>query len=142
VAIRTKLNCELPFAPRHRKIAPERQEQAAFVEWAMLQKIPRDYLLSIPNEGERTISYAMMLKRNGLRKGVCDLLLAYPAHGRHGLWLELKSRGRSTISPEQRLWINRMNAIGYVAVIAYGWEQAAKYVEDYLAGRIEYAHEV
>lgn len=137
-----KFNSELPFEPKHKLVSPERKEQCTLVDWSQYKPIPRDYMHSIPNEGRRTIQEGAMLKRMGLRPGVSDLFLAYPAHGKHGLWIEMKIRRGGVISTEQRTWINRMNAVGYVAVVAKGWEHAVQLIESYLDGTIEYQHEI
>ena len=131
-----KLNTELPFSSKHIKVIPERKEQTILVEWTKLKPIPRDFMISIPNEGQRSIAHAVTLKRMGLRPGVCDLFLAYPCHGKHGLWLEMKKRKGGVVSPEQKEWIDRMNSVGYAAYVAKGWEHAVQLIEDYLSGNM------
>lgn len=142
MGIGSKFNGELPFEPKDMKVMPEWKEQTYVVDWAHLHPIVRDYILGIFNEGQRSAIRSAVMKRMGLRPGVCDLFIAYPAHGKHGMWLEMKKRRGSKISAEQRTWVNRMNSVGYVAVICYGWEQAVKAIAQYMAGTIEYPHEI
>jgi len=75
----------------------EDTEAEALWQWAQTQPIPRDYLLHIPNGGKRNVREAARLKKQGVRAGVSDYLLAYPCGGYHGLWIELKAgRGKPT----------------------------------------------
>jgi len=140
--VSTKFNGELPFEPRHQEVLPEWKEQTYVVEWANMNPIARECLLAIFNEGKRSIQRSVIMKRMGLRAGVSDLFMAYPTHGKHGLWIEMKKRRGSKISPEQRTWINRMNSLDYVAVVAYGWEHATKVIAQYLDGTIQYPYEI
>jgi VRR-NUC domain-containing protein len=116
------------------KIASEAQEQMALIEWSKHHPICRDYLIAIPNGGSRHPREAANLKRQGVRAGVSDLFLAYPSlHlGFSGLWLELKRRSKGRISDEQVSWIDRMNAGGYFAIVAFGWEEARRMILNYL----------
>ena len=117
-----------------KKVPLEKNEQASLIEWCQHKKITRDFMISIPNEGKRSITYQMMLKRNGLRKGVSDLFLAYPSNGKHGLWIEMKRKKCSVITDDQLKWIERMVSVGYSAEIAYGFEHAVEIIELYLKG--------
>lgn len=137
-----KFNKELPFASKDQQVISERKEQITLLDWSKYKPIPRDYICSIENGGKRTPAQVNLLKLMGLRPGVSDLFMAYPAHGKHGLWIEMKRRRCGVISPEQRIWINRMNSVGYVAVVAKGWEHAVDLIETYLAGTIIYDAEI
>jgi VRR-NUC domain-containing protein len=120
-----------------KKIATEAQEQMALIQWAHTHPICRDYLIAIPNGGSRHPREAANLKRQGVRAGVSDLFLAYPVIGpwpqiNAGLWIELKRRSKARVTDEQVTWIDRMNAIGYFAIVAFGWEEAKRMILSYL----------
>lgn len=116
-------------------IATEAQEQRALIKWAQHHPICRNYLVHYPNGGFRNLIEAVNLKRAGAKAGVSDLLLAYPCHGYHGLWIELKRfRNPSRLTKDQQIWLTRMRNVGYVAVVAQGWEVAKSVIEIYLKG--------
>lgn len=56
------------------------------------------------------------------------------AGGYHGLFIEMKRKGGvpSDVTPEQRAWLERLNAQGYRASVAFGWEDAAEKIMVYL----------
>jgi hypothetical protein len=49
----------------------------------------------------------------------------------HGLWLELKLRGRCA-SPEQDFWHRNLTEQGYVVRVAYSWLEAQELILEYL----------
>lgn len=115
--------------------AKEDAEQIAIIEWAayMVGKYPcLERLLHIPNGGSRNRIEAAKLKRMGVRPGVPDLLLPFPAGGWSGLWLEMKTeKGRPT--PCQRDWIEYLRSVGYCAYVCHGAGEAINAIEAYLA---------
>lgn len=126
----------------------EDQHQIALMKWAAITRMNAlsaaepgtfvsDYLIHIPNGGSRHLLEAVKLKAMGAKKGVSDLLLAIPAGGFAGLWIELKAPYKTSAeknypSPEQRAWVARMNAAGYRAVVCYGWTEAQHQIARYL----------
>ena len=113
----------------------EHLEQVAIFEWAKLnmEKYPQlENLFAIPNGGQREHRTGTMLKREGVRSGVPDLLLAYPCGNYHGLFIELKRRDGGKVSPTQTEWISRLNQAGYLAMVAYGAKEAVKVILYYL----------
>jgi len=121
---------------------PEWKEQMYTVDWANMHPVARKCLLAIFNEGQRSPKRTAIMKRMGLRVGVSDLFMAYPAHGKHGLWIEIKKRKGSKVAPEQAAWLNLMNSLNYVAVLCYGWEEAVNAIKNYLDGTIDYPYEI
>jgi VRR-NUC domain-containing protein len=114
------------------KINPtEEQIQIAVMDWARLHPICKDYLIYNVNSGDRHISYAKKLKRMGQRKGVSDLLLAYPCNGYHAAWIELKSK-TGVLTIEQKEWINRMIEVGCKAYVVRSIDDAIAAIKDYL----------
>lgn len=140
----------------------ESAEQRA--AWAWLYDVPaphpdgvfhggsrlQDFCYMVPNgtqlagTGKRRAIQMSNLKAQGLRPGVSDLVLAYPVHGYHGAYIELKrdreSYGgpaaiKSAIRPEQIEWLTRMRSVGYWVAVAYGAEEFKTYVQMYLDGK-------
>lgn len=122
----------------------EHQHQVALIAWARVQKLPpaaditpgavvADYLLAIPNGGQRAVREAMRLKAEGVKPGVSDLLLPLRRSGFGGMWLELKAPGGKPTAL-QREWLARMSAAGYWSVWCDDWQHAATAIVDYLDG--------
>lgn len=122
--------------------AKESAEQIALMSWANLQaktmpELARLY--AVPNGGSRHKLEAVNLKRQGVKRGVPDLCLPVPRHGRHGLYIELKRTQGSTTSKEQKDWIAYLNEAGYVAVICKGFDEARAAILEYLNPPITYS---
>jgi hypothetical protein len=120
-----------------RQNVTEHGEQCAVIEWVGLQSgkmadVLR-FLFAIPNGGMRHPAIAKKLKAEGVKSGVSDLFLAYPAGGYCGLWIEMKV-GKNKPTPEQEAWINDMNANGYSAWICYGADEAIEVLTNYVQG--------
>ena len=129
------------MAKAFRLVAPhvlERTEQEALFQWAtvMERKEPRLRLLNASLNGMRasSIHQAVAAKKSGMKKGYPDIFLPVAARGWNGLFIEMKRRDgvASDVSPEQRQWLADLTEQGYQAVIAFGWEQAARLIEGYL----------
>lgn len=76
------------------------------------------------------------LKKQGLRPGVSDIVIAYPVTPYHGAYLELKRGPRevTAMGDEQKLWLTRMRDVGYYAAVAAGLEDAILHVRQYISG--------
>jgi hypothetical protein len=122
--MKTKTKCPL-----------EREEAQVLWDWAMYHPIAKHYLAPHANGGSRHKLEAYNMKRNGqVRAGVSDYFFAYPAHGKPGLWIELKRRDPSISKPtqDQLDWLEKMEAVGYEVAIAWGAEQAIAVIQEYL----------
>ena len=111
----------------------EHDEQAALFRWAELnrKKHPElELMFAIPNGGHRHISVARRLKAEGVRACVPDIFLPVN-YQYHGLFIEMKA-GRNTSTPAQIWWHEHLRAAGYCVEVCYGWEAAAKLIEQYL----------
>lgn len=116
-------------------VPTEHEEQAALMDWIYLtsRKYPElNLFYHVPNEGKRSPAAAMKLLAEGLKKGVPDNFLPVARGGYHGLYIELKRTKGGKLSPEQRQWLDDLNAQGYLAVECKGWEAAAKVIENYI----------
>jgi len=117
----------------------EVDEQAAVFQHAALRARtdPRwGMLFAIPNgKAASSIREAVNAKRTGLKRGVPDMFLPWPAGGWHGLFVELKRYGgtKSDLKPEQAEWLQRLQAAGYQTVVAFGWREAVAEIAGYLA---------
>lgn len=114
----------------------EHQEQAALFRVAALheKKWPElAQMFAVPNGGQRHIAVAARLKAEGVKAGVPDIFLPAPRGQAHGLFIELKAEG-GRVSAAQR---NRLAALarqGYACRVCYGWEEAWREIQAYLAG--------
>ena len=115
--------------------ADEYSEHKALIEWIEYRKKTTpdlDMYFHPANGGERTARAGALLKPLGVRPGVPDLFLMVPRGGYHGLAIELKRKGGGRVSPEQKDWIERLNAQGYRATVCFGWNDARQTIEAYL----------
>ena len=119
-------------------VATEAQEQRALFQWIAHNtwKWPELRLcFHIPNEGLRNPRTGQRLKEQGMKPGVPDIFLPCARGVYHGLFIELKRQKYSRVSEEQAVWIDRLNRLGYRAVICKGWEAAKAEIVAYLEGR-------
>lgn len=120
------------------KCAKESLEQETLIKWADSLPVQGgflgDYLFSIPNGGSRNVIEARNLKRQGVRAGVPDLMLAVPKNGKAGLFIEMKRADKSVsrVSPAQKIWHERLSRMGYEVKIAYGCKEAVDIILEYL----------
>lgn len=120
--------------PRVNGQPTEAEEQSTLFQWAEIAAQSRPALrnlYAVPNGGRRDRIEAAHLKRQGVKPGVPDICLAYPAGVYHGLYIEMKV-GDNKPSEKQREWITNLRAAGYMAVVCYGFEQAKEMIEKYL----------
>ena len=112
----------------------EHQHQVNLIFWArrLAKQYPElDLLFAIPNGGHRHVSVARKLKAEGVKSGVPDLCLPVARNGFFGLWIEMKGDvGR--ISPNQKVWIDKLRNEGYRVKVCFGYHDAAKVIADYL----------
>ena len=124
-----------PFRLKPPPPPSEHQEQVALIRWARMRAatLPQlELLFAIANGGERHQIVAAKLKAEGVKPGAPDLCLPVARGGFHGLYLELKRRGGGRLSPEQKIWLERLQEQGYRATVAYGWDDARQIIESYL----------
>lgn len=119
---------------RNVRIDTEAGTQEALFQWAQYQlgRYPELKLLyHIPNGGKRDARTATALKRQGVKAGVPDLHLPVARGGYHGLYIELKV-GNNKATALQKDWIKELTKQGYLAVVCYGWQEAAEQLVNYL----------
>jgi len=115
--------------------ATEHQEQSAFMAWwliyAQQRRIHPSLCFAIPNGGKRGKITAALLKAEGVRAGIPDVMLAIPRGGFHGLYLEFK-RAPNKPSVEQEAMLYELRRQGYNALVVYGATEAVGVVRAYL----------
>ncbi|MEY2902467.1 MAG: hypothetical protein RLY89_1573 [Bacteroidota bacterium] len=104
-------------------IPSEDYEQSQFVKW-FRQTYPGIRIYSIPNGGSRHIAEATKLKATGASKGVPDLCV--PSWR---LYIEMKRTKGGKLSDEQADWIDYLQRVGYVVIVAYGALDAQNKIE-------------
>lgn len=115
----------------------EEEEQITLFNWANMQigKYPElRMMFHIPNEGKRSVVAGKHMKAAGMRKGVSDIFLSCARGGKHGLYIEMKRIKDSRVSDEQKDWMRDAAAEGYATHVAYGWQEAAEIITNYLEG--------
>ncbi len=127
-----KLISEMP-------VPSESEEQQVLFEWveAHRYKYPElEAFYHIPNEGKRSKYEGARLKKEGLKEGVSDNCFPVKKGEYGSLYIELKKRQDGVVSKAQSEWTELMRAVGNAAFVCFGWEEAAKVIEDYLEGKI------
>ena len=116
----------------------EHQIQSALIHWWSLQhknyRLPEFALFAVPNGGARSAATGAMLKREGVRKGVTDLMLLAPNKTHHALLIEMKA-GSNKPSKEQREFLGHALTEGYQCAVCNDWQEATKIIHEYLGGR-------
>lgn len=112
----------------------EHAHQVTLINWfdAAYPKLS-ERLFAIPNGGHRHVATAKKMKSEGVRAGVPDCMLPVAKGGYHGIFIELKKTKTGRVSKEQKAWNEFLNEQGYLAVICYGFDEAKKAIEEYLA---------
>ncbi len=115
----------------------EDQEQEALIQWCMAngrRYKGLDRIFAIPNGGYRDKRNAVTLKRTGTRSGVPDLCIPVPMGRWHGMYIEMKRRKYYKVSDEQKDWLGYLQSAGYMAVVAYGFDDAVRKIQEYWRG--------
>lgn len=113
----------------------EHDEQKLFFDYVAIEAKtdPRWLTIyAIPN-GAHLANGARSYKRlesEGLKKGVLDVNIDYPAGRYHGLRLELKIKPNK-VTKEQIEWIDRHRGNGYAAFVCWSGEEAYNTVKAY-----------
>lgn len=129
-------NIPVPPKPKRRNNAESREQQALVNWWRDYSKkanLPEHLLFAIPNGGRRDAITGAILKREGARAGAPDIMLAIPRGPYHGLFVEMKIDG-GVVRDDQQAFIIDLISQGYCAGPAYGFQDARRFIEAYLAG--------
>ena len=110
------------------------EEQKELFAWAQMHPVLMNHLLTIASSFNR---HTQTRSKTQSKSQACDVLLAYPRNDSHGLWIKLKKQQEAKLTSEtEQPLMQALRSVGYAVKVAYGWQQAAKEIEDYLAGRL------
>lgn len=139
-ALRTRLAAQhapkaAPSKPKagKKRAQPEHDIQVEFFNWVTHHesKIPNLSLIhAVPNGGHRHGAVAAKMKAEGVRKGVLDVQWPVARGAFTGLDIEFKAPGENP-SAEQRDRIDQLQKEGWLCVICWSWEAAARVVLGY-----------
>ena len=113
------------------KLGPEDIELIKVFDWLRENPDIEEDCFHIANERKCSIIQGNILKRKGVKSGVADILVAIPMGGYHGLWVELKT-GKNKPTPNQKRFLARMTARGYLAICVWDFEGVQFAVLEYL----------
>lgn len=108
----------------------EHDLQSLGFEWFYLA-YPRLLMYAIPNAAKRSIILAARMKDEGLTAGIPDVHLAYPHHGKPGLYIETKTVNGS-VSDVQAIVHAYLRSVGYDVAVPTTFEEFQQAVIDYL----------
>lgn len=130
------LNVELKSLSRpDQRREYERIEQILTLIWLRLESPEAfEMITAIPMGGYRPNGSGGQVKSEGAKKGYPDLILDIPAHGYHGLRIEMKRYDRSSKpSPEQVDRLTRLASYDYRAFVCHGHQSAIYVLAQYLS---------
>jgi hypothetical protein len=108
-------------------IPAEAQEQEVLCRWLDLMKL--EYF-AVPNGGSRHFLEGKNLKKQGVKKGVSDLVV-FTSH--KILFIEMKRIKKSVTSKEQIYFIENVKKLPYAdGKICYGAKEAMKFIESHI----------
>jgi hypothetical protein len=122
--------------PKPRTLPTEHQEQVAVIHfWRRAchgYGLPEFALYAVPNAGMRSPQQGAWMQAEGLRRGIPDLVLAYPRKGEAGLYVEMKVKPNGRVSPEQRTVMDYL-AQFYRVAVCWTADEAIAEIKAYLA---------
>jgi hypothetical protein len=122
----------------------EGAEQKAVFDWAeaaQAQYPMLQWMVHVPNGGKRDARTAAIMKGQGVKRGVPDIVLFHPVGGFAGLAIELKrADGKpSDLTPEQRDWVGHLREANWYTAVCFGANDAIYVIERYCKGETERA---
>lgn len=118
----------------------EDDHQHAFMSWLAMAHPDVDATSwAVPNGGLRTARTGARLKASGVKRGVADITIAHPCHGKCGLFIEIKrpcvkGEPNPVVSSYQKKMLLRLREKGYSVAVAYGFHDAKMILTAYLQG--------
>ena len=117
----------------------ESDEQVAVVQWFRMQ-YPKEIIFAIPNgswiagTGGRKFALINKYKNEGLTPGVSDLFIAASRWNCHGMFIEMKDKGKTlcSVSKEQLSFLSATAQKDYCSIWAFGFDDAKTKIEAYM----------
>lgn len=119
---------------QNKRHKPHRQEESDIqmrLAFLLTTQYPDVIFTTSPAGVKLTIGQAMKMKRMGYRSGTPDLMIFKPTSQFKALFLEIKTLGGKSQKNQVDL-AERLNALGYKAVITYGFNEALQTIKEYL----------
>jgi len=124
----------------------EHEHQKAVFQILALNEVQYPWLkfaYAVPNGGHRHPATAGKLKAEGVKRGIPDICLPFPNKPMNadssphfaGAYIELKA-GNNKATPEQKEFLEFVNARGFVGIVARGCEEALDFIEYYIGGKL------
>lgn len=105
----------------------EADEAKVFVAWLRVHGLTFYHAPSETGSSPEARRRAVRMKQQGTVRGYPDYCVVLPYTGL--LFIELKRQFGSSVSPEQRMWIEQLNTVpGVQAEICYGADAAVAFV--------------
>lgn len=117
-----------PATPRRRN--KEHSDQVRVVQRVRAFH-PGVVIAAIPNGGDRRPSERVRLAGEGVLAGMPDLCVLRASGGFYGLFVEMKTHV-GVVGASQRDIARRLNAEGYLCVVARGADEAYRLIKEYL----------
>lgn len=103
-------------------------------EWfSIVHRKHASQYLRIDVGGYRRPAEARVLKKEGQKAGLSDILIAVPIVPYHGLWLEVKTK-TGKLSDHQRTFLKNQKNYGYAVCVGYGLQDCESIINDYFLG--------
>ena len=109
--------------------ASEHIEQVRLVNW-FRDNFPDCFIFAVPNGGKRGKLEAIRLKKEGVTRGVSDLIILRP-NGKV-LFLEMKQT-KGKLSKEQIKFFKNLDVLGFDYIVGYGATDASKKILEYIS---------
>ena len=114
----------------------EHQIQSAFIQWVRLaekQDERLSLLFAVPNGGQRNLITAVKLKREGVKRGVPDIMFPLVTEFANGLAIEFKRPKTGRVSSDQNDYIELLKKQEWIVVICTSADSAVQAVKHYLS---------
>jgi hypothetical protein len=113
-----------------RRAQVEHTEQVKLVQ-RVRAFYPDVIIAAIPNGGSRTAQERLRLYSEGVLAGMPDLCVLRPSKGFCGLFVEMKTQ-EGVVAAAQKNVARRLNAAGYLCLVARSCADGFKLIEEYL----------
>lgn len=123
------MSVHLSTKPRRRNVQHEQREQIALARYLDFRR----YLwCHVPNGGHRNRITGALLKAQGAKRGVPDVLIFDAPKripGVVGVAIELKADG-GRVLPDQKVWMAELSRRGWRCLVCFGAHEAIKLIDE------------